>query len=105
LRFLIILCTIALLGAADIATGGNVGSSLVILAPYFVLLVSSRRSTRGLWLGALAFLVAGTVFGLQSASSSSTGGLAFVWLLPLQLVVAIALWPLSERRDFGKEAS
>lgn len=68
-------------------TDGLIGAAL-LLSPYLVFALTGRRARLGAWIALLFVLLVGTLLGLVAAGSSSTGGLIFLWLLPLQLVVA-----------------
>jgi hypothetical protein len=62
----------------------NVLLSGALLASPYALLASQRRPGRPLLFSvALILITAGTVFGIATATTSSTGPLIFLWLLPL----------------------
>jgi hypothetical protein len=67
-------------------------AAVLLPVPYAVLAaVSYRRAHLGGWVGILLILFASTLAGLAVTASSSTGGLIFLWLWPLQLVIAAGL--------------
>lgn len=85
-------------------TDGLIGATL-LLAPYLVFALTGRHAPLGAWIALLLVLLAGTSLGLVAAGSSSTGGLIFLWLLPLQLVVAscaVFLGARTVRGDRGR---
>lgn len=69
-------------------TDGLIGAAL-LLSPYLVLALAGRRARLSAWIVLLILLLVGTSLGLVAAGSSSTGGLIFLWLLPLQLILAL----------------
>lgn len=81
-----------------LSSGPRDGELLIVMvliaSPFLVLAVLAGDVSNAGFTGLLVVLLAGTAFGLYAASSSSTGGLAFVWLLPLELlfVTIVGLW-------------
>ncbi len=74
----------------DEELGPGLTGALLLLSPYLAFSVAGRRTRTILWLVLLASLAGSTVLGLIAAGSSSTGALIFLWLLPLQIVVALS---------------
>jgi hypothetical protein len=88
-RLSLALTALVAVGLAAYAVAfGTVAAAVIFAIPYVVLLIAAR-GVKPWGVGViLALLLAGTGFGLWSAGSSSTGGLAFLWLCPLQILVA-----------------
>jgi hypothetical protein len=59
----------------------------VFLIPYAVLADSVRRTSLRVTVVALLILVLGNVGGIALSTTSSTGGLVFLLILPVQLAV------------------
>ncbi len=94
-RLLVRPLVIAAFGAATFVVSG----SLLLAVPYLLLATSTAGVARKMWTGILAALVLGTCFGLWAASTDANGSLAFLWLLPLQLLLGILPFPL--KADVG----
>jgi hypothetical protein len=76
---------VAALGWAHYET---VIASVFLASPYLVLATGATRIRLRTLLTLLSVLLLGTAFGVYASGTSSTGGLVFLWLLPLQLVLA-----------------
>jgi hypothetical protein len=63
-------------------------ASLLLASPYLVLATGATRIHVRTLLALHGVLLLGTAFGVYASGTSSTGGLVFLWLVPLQLVVA-----------------
>jgi hypothetical protein len=63
-------------------------SIAIMLSPFAVLASAPRPRWPAVWVGALVLLTAGTGWGIWVSGSSSTGGLVFLWLVPLEAGVA-----------------
>ena len=67
-------------------------AGVLLAVPYALLAGASYPKAHvGAWALILLVLVSMTAAGLAASESSSTGGLVFIWLLPLQLLVAAAV--------------
>jgi hypothetical protein len=67
-------------------------AGLLLAMPYALLAGASYAKAHvSVWALILLVLVLMTAAGLAASESSSTGGLVFLWLLPLQLLVAAAV--------------
>ena len=71
--------------------GGDVLVVLLALAAPYLVLAFRARGVRERWLGfALGVLVLGSAFAWVLTLTGLTPGLVFVWMIPLQLVIAIS---------------
>lgn len=69
--------------------GADAVGALLLAAPYLLLALTASGDTRAwAWTASLVLLVAMTAVGLLVAGTSSTGGLVFIWIVPLQLLIA-----------------
>lgn len=75
-------------GVVTVTGGAQVAGGLSLAIPYVLLGLLSFKITLTAWASSLVVLCVMTAFGLHSAGTSSTGGLVFLWLLPLQLFIA-----------------
>ena len=62
----------------------GIAGTFLLLSPWLLFTLVARVLRPWVWLTFLALLAASTVFGLSAATSSSTGALIFLWLLPAQ---------------------
>lgn len=69
--------------------GSRLTGAALLLSPYVLFAFTGLRTRTAAWLALLATLAAGTVVGLSVAGSSSTGGLVFLWLLPLEWLLSL----------------
>lgn len=73
------------------ASLGLLLGGVFVAAPYAALLAATHRLPGWLFAVVLAGLLCATAVGLMTASRSSTGGLVFLWLVPLQVVVILGM--------------
>ena len=75
----------ALRGTEELAYDAVAGlmAGLMLASPYALLAFTGRRSGIAVKLGVLVVLGLSSAIGLAVAGTSSTGGLIFVWLLPV----------------------
>lgn len=66
----------------------TLGGLCFLTIPYLVLSMLGRRTRPLPWVGVLTVLVTLSLLGFSAGRSSSTGGLIFLWLMPLQCAVA-----------------
>jgi hypothetical protein len=99
-RALLVVTVLAglLASVVSISLGISPVGALLIALPYAFLAYRARKIRTGPWVLAIIALGLASVAGLVSATRSSTGGLIFVWLLPLQFVLAVVLASVSPFR-------
>ena len=78
-------------GWSDEPLGEQLLGPAWLVAPYLTLAYTSVGSPGRAWGVILALLLAGSAFGLWASATSSTGGLAFLWIVPAQVLAAFAL--------------
>ncbi len=66
----------------------TLGGLCFLTVPYLVLSLLGRRTRSLPWVGIIAVLITLSLLGFSAGRSSSTGGLIFLWLMPLQCAVA-----------------
>jgi hypothetical protein len=76
-------------GLPPLADVGPVAVGAVLLFVPYAILATKDDKVDALSAAALFLLLLGTIIGVVIASRSSTGALAFVWILPLQVAVAV----------------
>lgn len=78
---------------------GSAISAALVAAPYAFLTVVAGTASWILWLIVTLAMVAMTVSGYQGIDTDAQGAIAFIFIIPLQLVLAAAagwrlMWPL-----------
>jgi hypothetical protein len=76
-------------GVPPLADLGPVAVGATLLFLPYAILAAKGGGADGLSAAALVVLLLGTIAGVLIAARSSTGGLAFLWILPLQVAVAV----------------